>query len=325
MKEYRLKDLEIPGKLISSCDVNFIENSSPNYLAIINNILPPLESINKLVNDMISTKSTTPSFSAPDPTKIHLPESCSSTPPSKPIKELLLLPSIPKKVSKWQNLPKREPSSRNCQLPAKFHNKDQSAYLSNAVFAFVAMTSEPRTLKKVLLLSCSKQWEKAINSKFNQLVKAKVFQWVECLPNNKKAIGSCIVFKGKLDSHGNHLKFKAQIVAQSFLQIPGLDFTKTFLSVAKFTILQIFLVLTVFLDLELHQVDIVGACLQGDLNKEIYIKVSNGLVEKYRNSQKFWRLKKALYGLKQAGRQWKKHVRVTGEKTPGDSSVNYNL
>jgi len=60
------------------------------------------------------------------------------------------------------------------------------------------------------------------------------------------------------------------------------------------------------LNLELHQVDIVGAYLQGDLDEEIYMKVPNGLAEKYGSGQKFWRLRKALYGLKQAGRQWKK-------------------
>jgi len=53
-----------------------------------------------------------------------------------------------------------------------------------------------------------------------------------------------------------------------------------FLSVARFMILQIFLVLTAFLNLELHQVDIVGAYLQGDLDEEIYMKVPDGLAEK---------------------------------------------
>ena len=62
--------------------------------------------------------------------------------------------------------------------------------------------------------------------------------------------------------------------------MPGLDFTKMFLSVARFMILQIFLVLTAFLNLELHQVDIVGAYLQGDLDEEIYMKVPDGLAEK---------------------------------------------
>jgi len=91
------------------------------------------------------------------------------------------------------------------------------------------------------------------------------------------------VFKEKLNSHGNHLKFKAQIIAQGFLQMPDLDFTKMFSLVVKFITLQIFLALTVFLDLELHQVDVIGVYFQGNLDKEIYMKVPNGLAEKYGN------------------------------------------
>jgi len=91
------------------------------------------------------------------------------------------------------------------------------------------------------------------------------------------------VFREKLNSHGNHLKFKVQIIAQGFLQVPDLDFTEMFSSVVKFITLQIFLALTVFLDLELHQVDVIGVYLQGNLDKEIYIKIPNRLAEKYRN------------------------------------------
>jgi len=215
-KGYHLENLEKPGKLISSCDVDFIENSLPNDLTIINNISSPLKGIDKLVDNAISTDSISPSILVPDPTKVHLPESHLSTPPLEPVKELLSPPPAPKKVSKWQSLPKREPSSQNCQLPAKFHNEDQSAYLSNTAFAFVTTMSELRTLKEALLSPHSKQWEKAIESKFNQLVKAKVFDWVEHLPNDKKSVGSCIVFKEKLDGYGKHVKFKAWIVTQGF-------------------------------------------------------------------------------------------------------------
>ena len=249
----------------------------------------------------------------PDLTKVYLPESRPSTPPLEPVKELLSPSPAPKKVSKWKSLPKREPSSRNCQLLAKFHNEDQSAYLSNTAFAFVTTMSEPRTLKEALLSPHSKQWKKAVESEFNQLVKTKVFDWVEHLPNDKKAVSSRIVFKEKLDGYGKHAKFKAQIVAQGFSQVPDLDFTETFSSVARFITLWIFLALTAFLNLELHQVDIIGAYLQGDLDEEIYMKVPNGLAEKYGSGRKFWRLRKTLYSLKQAGRQWKKclHQMVT--------------
>jgi len=100
-KEYHLEDLETPGKLISSRDVDFIEDSSPSDLTIIDNISPSPEDIDKLVNDAISTDSISLSISAPDPTKVHLPKSRPSTLSLEPVKEPLLPPPAPKKVSKW--------------------------------------------------------------------------------------------------------------------------------------------------------------------------------------------------------------------------------
>ena len=52
-KGYCPEDLETPGKLISSCNIDFIEDSSPSDLAIIENILPPPENINNLVDNAI--------------------------------------------------------------------------------------------------------------------------------------------------------------------------------------------------------------------------------------------------------------------------------
>jgi len=91
------------------------------------------------------------------------------------------------------------------------------------------------------------------------------------LPASKKAVGSCIAFKKKLDEHSNCVKFKVHIVAKGFLQVPGKDFSETFSSVTKFTTLWVFFTLAVYLDFEIHQVDVVAAYLQGDLDKEIYM------------------------------------------------------
>ena len=130
--------------------------------------------------------------------------------------------------------------------------------------------------------------------------KARVFEWVDKLPKGKRAIGSRIVFKKKLDGHGQRIKFKARIVAKGFSQVPGEDFTETFSSVAKFTTLHVFLVLAAHLDFEIHQVDVVAAYLQGDLDEEIYMEVPKG-VEYLGSGGHYWHLRKALYGLKQAG------------------------
>jgi len=133
------------------------------------------------------------------------------------------------------------------------------------------------------------------------LKKLSVFEWVDELPKEKKAIGSQIIFKEKLDRHGNWVKFKARIVAKGFLQVPGEDFTETFSLVVKFNTLWIFLTLATFMDYKIYQVDVVAAYLRGNLDEEIYMRILDG-VEKL-GSGHFWLLKKILYGLKQAGRQ----------------------
>jgi len=87
---------------------------------------------------------------------------------------------------------------------------------------------------------------------------------------SKKAVGSHIVFKKKLDKHDNCVKFKAHIVAKDFSQVPGKNFSENFLFVAKFTTLWVFLALTVYLDFNIHQFNIITAYLQGNLDEEIY-------------------------------------------------------
>jgi Reverse transcriptase (RNA-dependent DNA polymerase) len=74
--------------------------------------------------------------------------------------------------------------------------------------------------------------------------------------------------------------------------------------VAKFSTLCTILSIVSHDDLELHQINVVGTYLQGDLDEEIYMEVPDGIKEKGKVSW-YWKLKKALYGLKQAGCQWK--------------------
>lgn len=64
--------------------------------------------------------------------------------------------------------------------------------------------------------------------------------------------------------------------------IPGIDYEETFSLVAKFTILQIFLMLIAILNFDVHQINIIGAYLEGNLNKEIYIRALSTIrKEKY--------------------------------------------
>ena len=60
-------------------------------------------------------------------------------------------------------------------------------------------------------------------------------------------------------------------------------------------------------DLEIHQMDVVAAFLNGDLTDDIYMKQPEGFVSsKYPN--KVCKLKKSLYGLKQSARCWNEKI-----------------
>ena len=56
-------------------------------------------------------------------------------------------------------------------------------------------------------------------------------------------------------------------------------------------------------DLELHQMDVKTAFLNGDLEKNVYMAQPKGFVVEGKERMGC-RLKKSIYGLKQASRQW---------------------
>jgi hypothetical protein len=78
--------------------------------------------------------------------------------------------------------------------------------------------------------------------------------------------------------------------------------------VVKWTSIQILLALATHLDLEVHQMDVKTAFLNGDLEHSIYMEPPTGSAD-YGRPGIVWKLKKSLYGLKQASRSWYQKVK----------------
>ena len=70
----------------------------------------------------------------------------------------------------------------------------------------------------------------------------------------------------------------ASLVAKGYAQKEGIDFQEVFSPVVKMTTLRVLFALTAALDLELFQMDVKIAFLHGDLDKELYMKQSEGYV-----------------------------------------------
>ena len=111
------------------------------------------------------------------------------------------------------------------------------------------------------------------------------------------------VFKTKHDSICNIERYKARLVAKGFTQKDGIDYKETFSPVSKKDSLRIIMALVAHYDLELHQMDVKTAFLNGNLEEEIYMDQPEGFSVKGKEHM-VCKLKKSIYGLKQASRQW---------------------
>ena len=122
-------------------------------------------------------------------------------------------------------------------------------------------------------------------------------------PNSCKPVGCKWVFKTKRDAKGNIERFKTRLVAKGFTQKKGIDYKDTFSPFSKKDSLRIIMTLVAHFDLELHQMDVKTAFLNGNLDEDIYMDQLEGFAKK-RNEHLVCKLKKSIYGLKQVSRQW---------------------
>ena len=122
------------------------------------------------------------------------------------------------------------------------------------------------------------------------------------------------VFKIKRDAVGNLFfeRYKARLVAKGFMQQEGIDYNEVFAPVIKHTTLRTLLPMAAAEDMELHQLDIKTAFLNGDLEESIYMEQPEGYAEKGPNM--VCHLRKTLYGLKQAPRAWNTRLKQELER-----------
>ena len=165
-----------------------------------------------------------------------------------------------------------------------------------------SQTQEPQSVEAALSTPEKAKWLEAMEKEMNSLEKNNVWELVE-LPSGRKHVGSKWVFKVKTDEDGNVERFKARLVAQGFTQKFGTDYDETFCPVVRQESIRTLIALSVQHGLQLHQVDITTAFLNGDLEEEVFMSQPEGFVDKDKEHL-VCKLKKSLYGLKQSPRCW---------------------
>ncbi|KAL0386674.1 UNVERIFIED_CONTAM: Retrovirus-related Pol polyprotein from transposon TNT 1-94 [Sesamum latifolium] len=134
---------------------------------------------------------------------------------------------------------------------------------------------EPATYEEAVTSPNANEWITAMKEEMSSMAKNNVWELVD-LPAGRKTIGSKWVLKVKRKADGSIDKFKARLVTKAIVA---------------------------HLDLELFQMDVKTAFLNGELDEEIYMDQPEGFQE-MGQKRKVCRLKRSIYGLKQSSRQW---------------------
>ena len=84
------------------------------------------------------------------------------------------------------------------------------------------------------------------------------------------------IYKTKLNPDGSIEQSKAKLVAKGLTQREGIDYYETYAPVSSKDSLRIVMALVAHFDLELHQMDVKTAFLNGELNEEVYMQQPQG-------------------------------------------------
>ncbi|UYV80677.1 hypothetical protein LAZ67_19001352, partial [Cordylochernes scorpioides] len=126
------------------------------------------------------------------------------------------------------------------------------------------------------------KWLQAMNEELNSLEKNNVWELTP-LPKDKKIIGCEWTYKQKLNSKGEIERYKARLVAKGFNQKFGRDYEETFAPIVKHSTIRAFLAASVYKGMQVIHLDVKTAFLHGDLDKELYMELPEGLHTKQTN------------------------------------------
>ena len=187
---------------------------------------------------------------------------------------------------------------------------------------------DPKSFAEAISCSAGPEWMKSMTAEYNSLMENNYWKLVS-RPRDDNVVTSKWVYKTKEEQTAEGtlgIRRKSRFCARGFSQIEGIDYSETYAPVAKLTSIRVILDVVAELDLELEQMDVVTAFLNGNLNELVYMEQPQGF-EKGDPAKIVCLLLKAIYGLKQAPRQWYAKIdhffvhTLRMERNPADDCV----
>src|SRR5260370_37169800 len=135
----------------------------------------------------------------------------------------------------------------------------------------------PNTYKDAMSRSNSNAWLEACQDKLLSLREMRTYVPV-CVEEVEadNVVGCRWVFALKRGPGGSMEWYKARIVAKGFSQAYLINYNETFAPVVKWVSIHVLLALAACFNLEIHQMDVKTAFLNGDLDHTIYMQSPPG-------------------------------------------------
>lgn len=148
-----------------------------------------------------------------------------------------------------------------------------------------------------------KEWKQAIQEEMESHIKNQTWT-LQKLPKGRRALKNKWVLALKERSDGS-IRFKGRLVIKGFMQVAGIDYEETYAPVIKLQSLRMLMAIANQDRMEVHQMDVKTAFLNGYLEEEIYMVQPEGQ-EIPGKEDLVCKLNRSLYGLKQSPRCWNK-------------------
>ena len=124
-------------------------------------------------------------------------------------------------------------------------------------------------------------------------------------PPGANIMGLMWIYDIKWDGEGNQIKDKARLVGKGYTQQLGVDYNETWAAVTRLESVRMTAAIAAKLDLQLWQLDFVGAYLHSITKEDIYMKQPEGFVEPGFEDY-VAKLVHTIYGTMQGEHDWHK-------------------
>lgn len=219
-----------------------------------------------------------------------------------------------KQTSKIRENPKRKAKANPLRDP-NFVYKTQEAQVeennenSEDEIYYARMASinrDPISYSEAINSEYREEWKEAIREELKAMKDNNVWEILDkpektSESKNMNIIDSRWIFKRKTQENGSE-KFKARLVIRGFKDKNTYELSETYAPVSRLPVIRSALSVINKYDLEVHQLDVKTAFLNGILEDEVFMEIPEGL--EIDRKSKMCKLRKTLYGLKTSPKRW---------------------